>query len=140
MTSRIVRYLGAAGLLGVGVDHLQQYLGADYRVIPTIGPLFALNFVSSAVLAVGLMSPIERVFQRHGRLLLGCLVASGIGVALGSLIALLVSERTPLFGFMENGYRQAIVIAIVLEGLTIVLLTAFLVEARRPDRQGPGRA
>src|SRR5438034_10257934 len=102
MTSRIARYLGAAGLLGVGVAHLQQYLGADYRVIPTIGTLFALNFVASAVLAVGLTSPIERVFPRRGRLLLGWLAVSGIGVALGPVIALLGRVRSPPFGSMVS--------------------------------------
>jgi hypothetical protein len=43
------------------------------------------------------------------------------------LIALLVSEQTPLFGFMEYGYRQAIAISIALEMATILLLGAFLV-------------
>jgi Sodium/hydrogen exchanger family len=127
MTSRVARYLGAAGLLGVGVDHIQQYFGADYRVVPTIGTLFALNFAVSALFAVGLFVPIERIFRRGGRVLLSGFALSGIGVALGSLIGLLVSEQTPLFGFMESGYRQAILIAIVLETVTTALLAAFLV-------------
>ena len=95
--------------------------------IPTIGALFALNFASSVVLAGGLVSPIERVFRRRGKLLLGFLALSGIGVAMGSLTALLISEQTPLFGFMEVGYRQAIDISIVLEVATLLLLGGFLV-------------
>jgi hypothetical protein len=130
MTSRLARYLGAAALLGVGIDHLQQYLGAHYSAIPTIGTLFALNFVSAVVIAAGLVSPIERVFRRRGRLLLGLLALSGIGVAVGSLVALFVSEQTPLFGFMESGYRQAIVVAIALEVATTLLLGGFLFELR----------
>ena len=106
------RYLGAAALLGVGIDHIQQYFGASYSAIPTIGTLFALNFVSAVLLAAGLIA---------------FLAASGIGVAMGSLLALLVSEQTALFGFREYGYRQAIVISIVLEVATMVLLGAFLV-------------
>ena len=43
------RYLGAAALLGVGIDHIQQYFGASYSAIPTIGTLFALNFVSAVL-------------------------------------------------------------------------------------------
>jgi len=137
MTSRdrslsVVRYLGAAALLGVGIDHLQQYIGADYSVIPTIGTLFALNFAGSAAIALALVVPIGRA-ARHGRQIRGGLAALGIAVAAGSLAALFVSEHTPLFGFMEYGYRQAIVVSIVLEGVAIVLLSAYLVgTAGRP--------
>jgi hypothetical protein len=130
-----VRYLGAAALLGVGIDHIQQYLGASYSVIPTIGTLFALNFVSSVLLAAGLVAPIERAFRRRGKSILGFLALSGIGVALWSLIGLLISEQTPLFGFMESGYRQAIVISIVLEVATTLLLGTFLVGLSRAGRK-----
>src|SRR2546421_12987214 len=98
-TQQAARYLGAAALLGVGIDHIQQYVGASYSVIPTIGTLFALNFVSSVVLAAGLVAPIERAFPRRGKPILGFLAMSGIGVALGSLVGLLISEQTPLFAF-----------------------------------------
>ena len=130
MTSR---YLGAAALLGVGIDHIQQYAGAEYSVIPTIGTLFLLNFAASTVVAVALFLPIERA-GRHGRTLVGFLAALGIGVAVGSLAALLVSEHTPLFGFMEYGYRQAIVISIALESVASVLLGAYLVATVRRSR------
>jgi hypothetical protein len=39
---------------------------------------------------------------------------------------LLVSEYTPLFGFMESGYRLAIVLTLVFDGLTTVFLGFFL--------------
>jgi hypothetical protein len=137
MTRRIARYVGAAALLGVGVDHIQQYYGADYRVVPTIGTLFALNFAASVIFAVGLAAPVERIFRRVGPLLVSGFALSGIGVALGSLIGLLVSEQTPLFGFMESGYRQAIVIAIALEVVTTLLLATFLVaSSTRPHGRG----
>ena len=38
-----------------------------------------------------------------------------------------MSERTGQFGFMETGYRSAIVVSISLEVATIVLLLAHLV-------------
>ena len=136
----VFRYLGAAALLGVGIDHLQQYFGASYSAIPTIGTLFALNFVAAVLLAAGLIAPLERLFRRAGKPILGVLAASGIGVAMGSLIALLVSEQTPLFGFMENGYRQAIVISIVLEVATVLLLGAFLVGLLRSTSIRPRMA
>ena len=138
-THQLARYLGAAALLGVGIDHIQQYFGASYSFIPTIGTLFALNFASAVLLAAGLVAPVERVFPRAGRRILGLLAASGIGVAMGSLIALLVSEQTPLFGFREYGYRQAIVISSVLEVAAMLLLGAFLLGLVRtaPMRLGP---
>ena len=125
MTSRAlrpIRYLGAAALLGVGIAHIQQYYAGDYRVIPTIGTLFALNFASSVVLAAGLVAPVERVVRRRANLVLAGLAASGIGVAAGSVVALLVSQRTPLFGFMEGGFREPIVISLALEASAVVLL------------------
>ena len=129
-----LRYLGAAALLGVGIVHLQQYDGAHYSEIPTIGTLFLLNFVSATVVAAGLFAPLERRFPRLRKQILGGLAAGGIGIALGALVALLISEQTPLFGFMEGGYRQAIVIAIVLEIATTVLLTGLLVGVLRGER------
>jgi hypothetical protein len=129
-----LRYLGAAALLGVGIVHLQQYDGAHYSAIPTIGTLFLLNFVSAALVAAGLFAPVQRLFPRLHKQILGGLAAAGIGIALGALVALLISEQTPLFGFMEGGYRQAIVIAIGFEIATMVLLAAFLAGVLRGER------
>ena len=120
--ARSARYLGAAALLGAGIVHLQQYAGAEYSVIPTIGTLFVLNFAASTVLAVALFAPVRR---RAAQLV----AAAGIGLAITSLAALLVSEQTPLFGFMESGYRQAIVLAIALEGAAAVLLGTYVARA-----------
>jgi hypothetical protein len=140
MTSPLARYLGAAALLGVGIVHLQQYLGAHYSAIPTIGTLFALNFASAVVIAAGLVVPIERVFPRRGRLLHGLLALCGMGVAVGALVALFISEQTPLFGFMESGYRQGIVVAIALEVATTLLLGGFLFGQRGARRERRGMA
>jgi ethanolamine transporter EutH len=132
---QILRYLGAAALLGVGIDHIQQYYGALYSTIPTIGTLFALNFIACVVLAAGLAAPLERMLPRLGKPILAVLAASGIGVAVSSLTILLVSEHTPIFGFMEVGYRQAIVVSIVLESATTLLLGGFLIGLLR-ERPG----
>src|SRR5205085_1231629 len=58
----------------------------------------------------------------------------GISVSAGALAALLISEHTPLFGFMEQGYRLEIVIAIASEALAISALTVFVVGRRAPLR------
>ena len=52
---------------------------------------------------------------------------------------LTISERTPLFGFMEPGYDPAAILASrVAEGATVVLLGAFLA-ARFVGRVPTGR-
>jgi hypothetical protein len=124
--ARLVRYLGALALLGVGIDHIEQYYADFYSAIPTIGALFFLNFVSATVVAVGLAAPVRRIAGRWADAILAALAMSGIGIAAGSLAGLLVSESGGLFGFMEQGYREAIVLSIVLEVATIVLLGMFL--------------
>jgi len=133
------RYLGALALLGVGVEHLVEYTDDSYSVIPTIGTLFALNFVSAALLACALVAPVQRLPGRAGRLALPLACAGGIGVAAGSLVALLVSEGGGLFGFTETGYRPAIVLSIALEVATIVLLGALLVARRAPSHRASRR-
>jgi len=104
MPSRVLanwsRYLGALALLGVGLDHLEQFSVDSYSVIPTIGTLFALNFASAALLAAGLAAPVQRLPGHAGRLALPLLGLAGIGIAAGSLAGLLLSESTGLFGFM----------------------------------------
>ena len=128
---QVARYLGATALVGVGGAHIWQYSVDSYSVIPTIGTLFALNFASALVVALGLVAPLQRLSHRWGRVLLALLAASGAAIALGSLAGLEVSETTGLFGFMESGYRAAIVLSIALDAATVVFLTAFLVAGRR---------
>jgi hypothetical protein len=120
------RYLGALALLGVGLDHLEQFSADHYSAIPTIGTLFVLNFASAALVAVGLVAPVDRLPGLAGRLALPLLGAGGIAVAAGSLAGLLVSESSGLFGFMEVGYRPAIVLSIALEGMAAVLLGVYV--------------
>jgi hypothetical protein len=132
--ARLGRYLGALALLGVGVDHIEQYYADFYSAIPTIGTLFLLNFASATLVGLGLVAPVERIAGRRAGAALALLAISGIGIAAGSLAGLLISENGGLFGFMEHGYREAIVISIVLEAATIVLLGLFLVANRLESR------
>ena len=122
----VLRLTGALALLGAGALHLQQYAGDDYRVIPTIGTLFLLNFIGATVLGLYLLMPGGRSPGRLRRA--GDVLAAlgGCSIAVGSLVALFISERTPLFGFMEQGYRLEIVIVIAVEALTIAALGAFV--------------
>ena len=121
------RVLGALSLLTVGAVHLQQYFEL-YSSIPTIGTLFVLNFVGATIVGLGLLAPVERLLGRLGGAVLALLTLVGMIQAATAFVFLFISERTPLFGFMEPGYDpQAILASRITEGATVVLLGAFLV-------------
>jgi hypothetical protein len=135
----VTRVIGAIALLVVGGVHLEQYSVAHFSVIPTIGPLFLVNFIAATSLGLVLLIPIRRS-ARRGRLLFDSLASlAGIGVSAGALAALLISEHTPLLGFMEHGYRLEIVIAITSEAAAIASLGLFLAIADRRAHELRGR-
>ena len=129
--ARVAVGLGALSVLATGVAHLQQYYSADYSTVPTIGPLFLLNFVSATILAVGLVAPLGRVAGRYADAVRALFAAGGIGIAVLSLAGLFISESSGLFGFVEHGYRTAIVLAIVAEVAATVFLLTFLAASGR---------
>jgi hypothetical protein len=137
----VARALGAVALLVVGGVHLEQYTVGHFSAVPTIGPLFLVNFIAATSLGLLLLIPIRRS-ARRGRLVFDSLAAlAGIAVAVGALAALLISEHGPLFGFMEHGYRLEIVIAIAAEAVVIASLGAFLAIADRTAHESrAGRA
>jgi hypothetical protein len=119
------RVLGALSLLAVGAVHLQQYFEL-YSEIPTIGTLFVLNFVGATIVGLALLAPVERLLGRFGGSVLALLTLAGIAQAATAFVFLWISERTPLFGFMEPGYDpEAILAARVAEIATVLPLTAF---------------
>jgi hypothetical protein len=125
--ARAALYLGALAVLATGVVHIQQYYVNDYSTIPTIGTLFFLNFVSAVVVAAGLIAPLGRVAGRYADAIRAAFAVGGIGIAVGSLAGLFISESSGLFGFVEHGYRTAITLAIVAEVAATVFLVVFLV-------------
>ena len=148
MTMRAARFLGALSILGVGAVHLQQYIGNGYSKIPTIGTLFLLNAISAGVVGFGLLLPLQRALgARRGNGAVGVLALAAVGIAVGSLVALFISESSTLFGFSEDGYETPILIAIAVEAATIVLLAPLaFVSVRRslaqpePQTERPRRA
>jgi hypothetical protein len=135
VTSFSLRVLGALSVLAVGAVHLQQFL-ALYSEIPTIGTLFVLNFVGATVIGLGLLAPLEGVRGRLGGAVLTLLSLGGIGLAATAFAFLLVSEHTPLFGFMEPGYDPAAILASrVAEAAAVLFLGGFL--ASRFLRKAP---
>ncbi len=126
------RFAGALSLLAVGAVHLQQYEFL-YSTIPTIGTLFLLNFAGA------LLAPVERLLGRVGGAAVGLLALGGAAQAGTAFVFLLISERTPLFGFMEPGYDPpALMASRVAELVTVGLLGSFLI-ARFAGRGSGGR-
>ena len=126
-TSLVLRVLGAIFLLFVGADHYYEYSVDQYSVLPTIGTLFLLNFISATAIGLILLAPLDRILRRFGSLALRLAALSGAAVAFTSLIALLASEQTKLFGFMESNYRPAIIVAIATEAAAALLLALLFV-------------
>jgi hypothetical protein len=120
------RYLGAVSILVVGAIHAQQYYDAYFSYVPTIGTLFLLSFIGAGIVGVVLLAPVRKLGRRLGDLILALAALGAIGIAVGTLVSLLVSEYTPLFGFMESGYRLAIVLTLLFDGLTTAFLGFFL--------------
>jgi hypothetical protein len=121
-----LRVLGALSLLAVGAVHLQQYL-VLYSAIPTIGTLFVLNFAGATAVGLGLLGSVERLPGRLGGIAPVLLSVAGIGLAATAFVFLFISERTPLFGFMEPGYDPSAILASrVAEVVTVLFLSGFL--------------
>jgi hypothetical protein len=124
-TGEIARYLGAVSVLLVGAVHAQQYYEAYFSVVPTIGTLFLLSFVGAGIVGAVLLAPVRRLGQK-GDAILALAALGGIGIAVGTFASLLISEYTPLFGFMESGYRLAVVLTLLFDVMTTAFLGVFL--------------
>jgi hypothetical protein len=120
------RYLGAVSIVLVGVVHAQQYYDAYFSVVPTIGPLFLLSFIGAGVVGAILIAPVQRLGRQLGSVLLVLAALGGIGIAVGTFASLLISEYTPLFGFMESGYRLAVWLTFLFDVLSTVFLGVFV--------------
>ena len=126
VVGEVARYLGAVSLLMVAAIHAQQYYDAYFSAVPTIGRLFMLNVVGASTTGLVLLAPVRLLGRRGGDAILVPAALTGICVAAGAFTALIVSEYTPLFGFMESGYRLAIELSLLFEGLATLLLAAFI--------------
>jgi hypothetical protein len=134
----LVRAVGALSLLAVGAVHLQQYFYL-YSSIPTIGTLFVLNFLGATAIGLGLLAPVERLLGQVGNAVVAILALAGAGQAATAFVFLLVSERTPLFGFMEPGYDPPAIMASRVAELATVGLLGSLFAARLARRRRRGR-
>jgi hypothetical protein len=127
-----LRFAGAVAVLWMGLIHLHEYQG-PYGTVPTIGKLFVVNFVTSTLIAVALLAPIS------GRWL-ALVTASGIGLAAGSFVMLLISEHGTLFGFHEPGYDPGgIALSRWVEIAAVIALGASLVLRFTPQERNRSR-
>jgi hypothetical protein len=122
-----LRYVGAVSILVAGAIHLQQYHYDYYSVIPTIGPLFLLNFIGATIVGLVLLVPLGRFGRNADDLVHGLAALGAIGIAVPSIVFLVLSEYQPVFGLMEFGYRLVLVLVLVSEALAAVSLGGFLV-------------
>jgi hypothetical protein len=129
-------YLGALAVLATGVIHIQQYYGADYSSVPTIGTLFFLNFVAAVIVTAGLVAPLGRVAGRYADTVRAVFAVGGIVLAVGSLAALFISESSGLFGFVEHGYRTPITLTIVAEVAATCFLAVYLATGVQTNGDG----
>ncbi len=130
-----LRALGALALIAMGALHLQQYYDAGYSALPTIGTLFVLNFAGGVVLGLALLLPLEHLPGRAGAIAVPSLTAVGAAMAATSIAFLLISEQTPLFGFLETSSSPAITAALVAEAVATVSLGGLLAGSVATRRQ-----
>ena len=124
--AQVALVVGAVALLATGADHLDEYATNGFSTVPTIGTLFLLNFIASALVGVGLLLPLRRLAKHFADPLRGLLALTGIGIGAASLVGLWISESSSLFGFTDHGFRPTIVAAIVAESIAILALSAYL--------------
>jgi hypothetical protein len=125
-----LRWAGALLLAGVGLVHGRLWVDG-YRTIEVIGPLFAVDTVLAALLAVAVLLAPRRV--------LAGVALAGAALAAGTAGGLLLSTVVPLFGFQESLRAQYAVLSLVLEGAATVVLLALAATAARHRPTTPGR-
>jgi hypothetical protein len=131
-----LRVTGALALLAMAALHLQQYLDAGYSALPTIGTLFVLNFVGGVAIGGALLLPVERLPGRGGSAAVALLALIGAAMAAISIVFLLISEQTPLFGFLETSTSSAITVALIVESVATAALGALAAASVRSLPRG----
>lgn len=117
--------LAALAVAVGGWEHAYLY-HRGYSDIDTIGTLFLVNAVASlgAVLVLLARRPLPFVLL-------------SLAISVGSLIAIVLTRTTGLFGFEESGYDSRAVLTIVAEVAAVVLTVAGAVLARADLRGDP---
>lgn len=125
----LLRAVGAGLLLAMGGIHWWLWAYDSYQEINIIGPLFLLNAIGGAVLAIAVLATPRRF--------LVAVAALSWLFTVGTLLALVLSLTLPggLFGFTEFIGAPLVTTAIGVEAAGILELAALAVVARRLDRR-----
>jgi hypothetical protein len=124
---KVLLPLASIGLFVSAYEHLTLYR-RDYRFIPIIGVLFALNVATSTLTGVVLLVRKDLLSR-----------LAGLAVALGTLFFFAATRLLPagIFNFTEKGLQPSPQAAITLlaESVTSVLITSTLFP-RKVGRSG----
>jgi hypothetical protein len=104
--------LSAALMLVSGFVHVHLW-DIAYRHVATLGPLFLVQAIAALVLAV-LLALTRR----------GAVVVAALGLMAGTIVGFILVLTVGLFGFTLHEITNYAVIAVVVEGLAVVLLAA----------------
>ncbi|MGY1771834.1 hypothetical protein [Blastococcus sp. SYSU D00813] len=130
----LLRIAGAALLVAMAWIHLDLW-GDGYRTIEWIGPLFVVNVVAGAAMALAVLLAPERW--------LSAVAALGALLMAGTLGALFLSVWVGLFGFQESTRAELFWETVWVEaGGTVVLalLAVLALPRQRVSRGGRSRA
>ena len=127
--ARLARIVAALAVLAAGAVHLYLYGAQDYSGIHVIGPLFLLNGIAAAAIGLALLATPNALA-----------VLAGIGYAVATLIAFIVSATSGLFGWKEMWSGTAQAVAAFTEIGAVVVLVGLLVPraAAKTARVGEG--
>lgn len=123
------RLLGVGLTAAMGWIHLQLWVDG-FREVPVIGPLFLLNAIGAAVLAVALLVvPV--------RLLIVVAAVTAVFTA-GTLVGLILSLTVGLFGVQESLQTPLVPATLIVESAGVLLLVLIAIlgprSSRRPRR------
>jgi hypothetical protein len=113
MTEKRLGLLAGALVAAIAAVHFQQYVDFMSQV-PTVGVLFLLNAAGGAGIAAALVGRDARLRR---------LAATGAaGLAIGSLVSIVIALQSSFFGYSEPALRFPIVVAIIAEALSLPVL------------------
>lgn len=123
--SMVIGRLLGVGLTGaMGWIHLQLWVDG-FREVPVVGPLFLLNAIGAAVLAVVLLAVPVR--------LLSVTAAVTAVFTAGTLAGLILSLTVGLFGVQESLQTPLALTTLIVESAGVLVLLAIL--GARPSRR-----
>lgn len=138
VTRWAARLVGAGLLATMGGIHLHLY-GVGFSTVPTIGPLFLLNGILGAALALAMLATPARW--------LAPVSLAGALLEVGTLGGLVLSLTVGLFGWQESLDAPLVHLTIIVESAGFVVMLAYAaydgiprLAAMRHSGSGPANA